>query len=91
MTESSRSKSHVPVEDSIPQASLESILCTEELHRRPWRSPDYEKENRALVALVGALADSPCTTLQTLAETILDITQCDSAGISLLTREFRSE
>ena len=91
MTESSRSKSHVPVEDSIPQASLESILCTEELHRRPWRSPDYEKENRALVALVGALADSPCATLQTLAETILDITQCDSAGLSLLTREFRSE
>jgi len=75
------------VEDSIPQASLESILCTEELHRRPWRSPDYEKENRALVALVGALADSPCTILQTLAETILDITQCDSAGLSLLTRD----
>src|SRR5207249_7332053 len=70
-----------------PQASLESILCTEELHRRPWRSPDYEKENRALVALVGALADSPCTILQTLAETILDITQCDSAGLSLLTRD----
>lgn len=75
------------MEDSIPQASLESILCTEELHRRPWRSPDYEKENRALVALVGALADSPCTILQTLAETILDITQCDSAGLSLLTRD----
>jgi PAS domain S-box-containing protein len=87
MTESARSKSHVPLEDSIPQSSLESILCTEELHRRPWRSPDYEKENRALVALVGALADSPCTILQTLAETILDITQCDSAGLSLLTRD----
>jgi hypothetical protein len=87
MTESSRPESHVPLEDSIPQASLESILCTEELHRRPWRSPDYEKENRALVALVGALADSPCTILQTLAETILDITQCDSAGLSLLTRD----
>src|SRR5438034_1643452 len=54
---------------------------------RSWRSPDYEKENRALVALVGALADSPCTILQTLAETILDITQCDSAGLSLLTRD----
>jgi PAS domain S-box-containing protein len=75
------------VEDSIPQASLESILCTEELHCRPWRSPDYEKENRALVALVSALADSPRTILQTLAETILDITQCDSAGLSLLTRD----
>jgi PAS domain-containing protein len=87
MSESPRSKSHVPLEDSIPQASLESILFTEELHRRPWRSPDYEKENRALVALVGALADSPHTILQTLAVTILDITQCDSAGLSLLTRD----
>ena len=47
--------------------------------------PDYEKENRALVALVSALADSPSTILQTLAETILDVTQCDSAGLSLLT------
>ena len=67
--------------------SLESILCTEELRRRPSRPPDYEKENRALVALVSALADSPSTILQTLAETTLDITQCDSAGLSLLTRD----
>lgn len=25
---------------------LESVLCTEELHRRPFRPPDYEKEER---------------------------------------------
>jgi serine/threonine protein kinase/tetratricopeptide (TPR) repeat protein len=31
------------------------------------------------------LADSPRTILQTLTETILEITQCDSAGLSLLT------
>jgi len=87
MSESPRSKSHVRLEDSIPQASLASILWTEELYRRPCRSPDYEKENRALVALVSALADSPHAILQTVAETILDITQCDSAGLSLLTRD----
>jgi PAS domain S-box-containing protein len=77
------------LEDSIPEAgaSLESILCTEELQRRPSRPPDYENENRALVALMSALADSPSTIFQTLAETILDITQCDSAGLSLLTRD----
>jgi PAS domain S-box-containing protein len=77
------------LEDSIPEAgaSLESILCTEELRRRPSRPPDFEKENRALVALMSALADSPSTIFQTLAETILDITQCDSAGLSLLTRD----
>src|SRR5262245_21702203 len=76
-------------EDSIPEAaaSLESILCTGELRRRPSRPPDYEKENRALVALVSTLADSPSTILQTLAETILETTQGDSAGLSLLTKD----
>jgi len=64
---------------------LESILCTEELHRRSSRPPDYEKENRALGALARALADSPRTILQTLADTILEVCASDSAGISLLT------
>ena len=67
--------------------SLESVLCTEELQRRPLRPPDYEKENRALVALSSALADSPRSILQTLADTILDVCQADSAGISLLTKD----
>ena len=89
MAESMGTRSDVSVESSFPggPAPLESILCTEELHRRPSRPPDYKKENRALVKLVGALADSPSTILQTLAETILDITQCDSAGLSLLTKD----
>ena len=77
----------VQLESSIPAAPLESILCTEELQRRPSRPPDYEKENRALVNLVSALADSPNSILQILADTILDITQCDSAGLSLLTQD----
>ena len=76
-----------PVENHCPGAPLESILCTEELHRRPSRAPDYEKENCALVKLVSALADSPGTIFQTLVETILEVTQSDSAGISLLTRD----
>ena len=67
--------------------SLESILCTEELQRRPSRPPDYEKENRALVGLANALADSPRTILQTLADTILDVCQVGSAGLSLLTTD----
>src|SRR5580692_8516452 len=81
-------KSHdVPLDSSVPTASLESILCTEELQRRPSRPPDYEKENQGLVKLVSALADSPTTIFRTLAETIQDITQCDSAGMSLLTSD----
>ena len=43
----------------------------EELLNRPWRPPDYEKENSALVALVSALTDSPPTILQTLADKVL--------------------
>jgi PAS domain S-box-containing protein len=66
---------------------VESILCTEELRRRPSRSPDYAKESRALVTLAQALADSPRTVLQTLAETLLDVCRAGSAGISLLTTE----
>ncbi|MGA2428134.1 MAG: ATP-binding protein [Candidatus Acidiferrum sp.] len=89
MTDSAKTQNDVPVETSIStgEASLESILCTEELNCRPSRPPDYEKENRALVALMSALDDSPSTIFQTLADTILDITQCDSAGLSLLTRD----
>src|SRR6201984_2556613 len=89
MSSASTSRANIPLEDSIPEAgaSLESILCTEELRGRPSRPPDFEKENRPLVALMSALADSPSTIFQTLAETIMDITQCDSAGLSLLTRD----
>jgi PAS domain S-box-containing protein len=87
VAESAGMTSDVLLESSLPTTPLESILCTEELQRRPSRPPDYEKENRALVKLVSALADSPATIFQTLAETILDITQCDSAGLSLLTRD----
>jgi len=89
MMEFSKAKSAPPLAVPLSEAAapLESILCTEELLRRSSRPPDYEKENRALVALVSALADSPTTILQRLAETILDITQCDSAGLSLLTRD----
>ena len=80
-------KNDFTLDASIPTAPLESILCTNELQRRPSRTPDYEKENRALVRLVSALADSPRNIFQTLAETIRDITNCDSAGLSLLTRD----
>ena len=46
-----------PFRSPLPDgaASLESILCTEELRRRPSPPPDYKKENHALVALSGAI------------------------------------
>ena len=66
---------------------VDSILCTQELQSRPKRSPDYEKESQALVTLAQALADSPRTVLQTLAETLLSVCRAGSAGVSLLTKE----
>jgi hypothetical protein len=82
-------KNGLSPEASIPHgaASLESILCTEELRRRAWRPPDHEKETSALVALVSTLADSPHTILQTLADKILEVLDADSAGLSLLTKD----
>jgi PAS domain S-box-containing protein len=89
LSQPSNPQPDVPLETSIPEgaASLESILCTEELGRRPGRAPDYEKENRALVTLAGAMVDANTNILQTFADTILEATQCDSAGLSLLTKD----
>jgi PAS domain S-box-containing protein len=86
---STKSEDDFSLDASIPDGAvpLKSILCTEELHRRPWRPPDYGKENRALVAMASALADSPRTILQTLAEKVLEGLQADSAGLSLLTKD----
>jgi PAS domain S-box-containing protein len=64
---------------------LEAILRTHELDDRPTRPPDYEIETRALTALVRALAESPRTILQTLADTVLEVLRAGSSGLSLLT------
>jgi len=71
VADSAELQNDFPVEASIPDGgvTLDSILCTEELRRRPCRPPDYQKENRALVALASALLDSQSNILQTLAET----------------------
>jgi PAS domain S-box-containing protein len=71
----------------VGAAPLESILRTEELRSRPWRPTDHEVENSALVALVSALAESPHTILQTLADKVLEVLHADSAGLSLLTKD----
>jgi signal transduction histidine kinase len=66
---------------------LESVLCTEELDRRPSRPSDFGADNCALLLLVQALTDSPRNILQTLADSILQVFSADSAGVSLLTTE----
>lgn len=67
--------------------SLESVLTTAELSRRPSRFPDYQAENQALVALAQELANSPSNILQMLVDTALELCRAHSAGISLLEEE----
>jgi hypothetical protein len=73
------------LEEADAPAALDAILCTEELTRRPARPPEFEKENRALISLIQAMVDSPNDILQKLADTICEMLDCGSAGISLLT------
>ncbi len=72
---------------STPGVPLETILCTDEMLRRPKRPPDHQNENIALTALGKALSESPRTILQTLAEEVLKTLDADSAGLSLLTKD----
>jgi signal transduction histidine kinase len=66
---------------SVP---LESVLCTEELKRRPSRPPNYQGENRALLALAQELTTSPGSVLQRLVDIALELCRGHSTGISLL-------
>jgi len=66
---------------SVP---LESVLCTEELKRRPSRPPDYQAENQALLVLAQELTTSPGSVLQKLVDMALVMCRGHSAGISLL-------
>jgi GAF domain-containing protein len=73
--------------ETVPGAPLEAILCTDELNGRPFRPPNRDIERSALTALARGLSSSPQTVLQSLAETILKVFQCDSAGVSLVNDE----
>jgi signal transduction histidine kinase/ActR/RegA family two-component response regulator len=67
--------------------TLQSVLCTKELERRPSRAPDYRAENQALVTLSQALTHSPGSVLQSLVNMALKLCRAHSAGISLLEEE----
>jgi PAS domain S-box-containing protein len=75
------------LEEADAPVALESILCTEELNRRPSRPPEYEKENRALILLLQGMIHSPHDIWQTLADAICETLHCGSAGVSLLTSD----
>ena len=64
-------------------ARVAEVIVNEELTRRPTRSPDFEAENRALVALAEVMAGSPKTILQKLVDVALELCRAGSAGISI--------
>jgi PAS domain S-box-containing protein len=63
---------------------LSAVIATEELFRRPPRTPDYKAESRVLAALAQELGSSPQSILQKLVEASLGLCRAHSAGISLL-------
>ncbi|HEX2136548.1 MAG TPA: PAS domain S-box protein [Microvirga sp.] len=65
-------------------SSADDVLITEELGRRPSRSPDYEAESRALGQLAQEMATNPAGVLQRCAELVRELCRADSAGISAL-------
>lgn len=71
-------------QSDFPQSSLEDVLITGELSRRSSRPPNYEAEAKALSELAGAMAGSPETIFQSLADAALQLCQADSAGVSIL-------
>lgn len=95
MSEPRRASSHQSDIDYVrlpngqlkPAVPLDSVVTTAELSRRRARPPDYEAENRALVSLMQELANPSGNVLQKLAETVLDLCEAQSAGISILEEE----
>jgi len=63
--------------------SLEDVLITGELQRRPARR-NFAAENRALSILAQELAAAPDRVLSSLTALVAQLCQADSAGISLL-------
>lgn len=66
------------------EVSLETVISTPQLTRRPARPADYAAENKALIALSRAMVSSPNDILRKLAEAALTLCQAGSSGISLL-------
>jgi PAS domain S-box-containing protein len=74
------------VNESLAAASesVEAVIITPELARRPLREPDLAGENRVLRALTQQIAHAPEQTPQRLAELMLELYGAGSAGISRL-------
>jgi signal transduction histidine kinase len=64
--------------------SVDDVVASHVLRERPARVPDYAAENRTLVELAEALADSPATLLDQVVAAVVDLTGAESAGVTLI-------
>jgi signal transduction histidine kinase/ActR/RegA family two-component response regulator len=76
-----------PAEHIGARASVESVITTAELSRRPARAPDFEAENKVLLRLANVMARDPRGVLQELVDSARQLCRAGSAGISLLDPE----
>jgi hypothetical protein len=86
MPQATGERAERPTQDrrTLNGPELRSMVPTDELKRRPSRSPDYAAESKALVALAQSMAVAPEGILRELAETALTLCRAQSAGLSLL-------
>ena len=66
------------------KASLESVIATDELRTRSFRTTDPASESRAFINLTHEMSKSPVDFFQKLVEAARSLSEADSTGISLL-------
>ncbi len=64
--------------------ALDSVLITDELTRRPARSPDLHAENAALQALARQMAEGPDHLLETLVQMAVTLCNAGTSGLSVV-------
>ncbi len=70
---------------------LDEVLVTEELAKRPSRTPDAQVEKYAVAALAEVQANDPHVIMQRLTDVLMLACNADSAGISVLEGEGSNE
>jgi PAS domain S-box-containing protein len=75
-----------PSRDGVASAvqSVDEVLATGELARRPMRARDFCAEKKALTAITREMAAHPHGVLQKVAELVVELCHAESAGVSIL-------
>lgn len=71
----------------MSSGQVEAVLATDELDRRPPRTPDFRGENEALRELMASYAERPEAVLNRLVELAMRRCNADGAGLSTIERK----